>query len=455
MFDTALAFRAIISLLTVILASGHLVAQDDTNKKKQGIGGILRGENNPTEVRRRNSQPTAKQPDPLVKPKQSFKERAEQLKEQIAKLNKKGYLDLDPIGSPKEAAGKIEELKKRRKSLDAKFEGQVAEATKDAVKSANQFEEKWSEITGAMTDGKSRTRDEWMSIYKKSVEQRKSAGSDSTDKPSKKDLKFDEIRKIVDQAKKPRAVPAQIWSQIQDQFFKELAALQAQVASARNRVNSQRDREMKAIDRAIADAEKHFRNLVDAKTKPSDNELRNLAWQIHRARIAQLVALYNRLMLADLEAEGLPNKIQIAIKPMSPSETLEDVARQIETSNRPGAPTRGQFDNWEGEGLPDLFPSDPDLKKLQELIDKGELYGNILKSRLDRNRRLLQDRNRELANLDPNSAADAERRKQIEEDIKWLINRNAKDSEAYEKMQPEEKPKKKTPTEKKDDSSGS
>lgn len=441
-------FRATVSLLIVALVSSGLVAQDnEPDKKKQGIGGILRGANNPTEVRRRETPSTAKKTNPLVKPQRSFKERAEQLKEQISKLKKKGYFDLDPIGSPKEAAGKIEELKKRRESLDAKFEGKVAEATKEAVSATKQFDKKWSEITGVMTDGKDRTREEWMSVYRKSVEQRKSVDPDSGDKPARKDLRFDEIRKVVDQAKKPRGVPAQIWARIQDQFFKELATLQAQVASARKRVKAQQDRELGSIDRAIADAEKNFRNLADAGKKPTDKELRGLAWQLHRTRIAELIALYNRLMLADLEAEGLPNKIQIAIKPMSPSETLEDVARQIETSNRPGAPTRGQFDDWDGEGLPDLFPNDLELNELQKLIDKGELYGNFVKSRLDRNRRLLADRNRELVNLDPNSAADAERRKQIEEDIKWLIDRNAKDSETY--ILPDEKPHK-TPSAKED-----
>ncbi len=450
MSNMVCAYRSIVSLLVVVFASSFLMAQnDDPEEKEPGFKKVLHEEKEPNEGRKREAKPTTKQAKPLAKPQRSFKDRALDIKKQIAKLQKEGYSELDLIKSPKEAAAKINELKERRKSLDAKFKGDVAEATKETVKAADQFGEKWSSITGSMTDGKSKTKEEWMAIYRKSIGKRASKDPDSKGKPGSDNVRFDEIRNVMDQAKKPRGVSAQLWARVQDQFFKELAELQAKVASARKKVSDQQKRELGSIDRAISDAATNFQNLVDAKEKPSDAQIRNLAWQIQRARIAELIALHNRLMLADLEAEGLPNKIQIAIKPMSPSETLEDIARKIETSNRPGAPSRGQFDDLDADGLPNLFPSDPDLNKLKELMDRGEFYGNILKSRMDRNRRLLEDLNKELVNLNPNSVVDAERKKQIEKDIEWLIDRNATDSKALEDMQPDEKPKNKVPVEEK------
>lgn len=455
MFKKTYTLSLVITLIVAAFASDGMFAQDTAPaKEKKGFGGVLQGEKDPSKVRRSDTKKKTQPANPQVKPQRSFKDRAAELKDRITELKKQGYADLDLINSPKEAAQKIEELKKRRKKLDAKFEGEVADITKDTVKSSSQFDKKWSEITGALTDGKSKSQDEWMDLYKKSLGTSASKDADSTSSSKKSDLKFEEIRKTLDQAKKPRGVPAQIWARIQDQFFYELSRLQAKVAAAQKKVNDQKSRELSAIDRAIAAAEANLKSLVEAGKRPTDAQLRNLAWQLQRARIAQMVALYNRLMLADLEAEGLPNQIQIAIKPMSPSETLEDVARKMETSNRPVSPQRGQFDDWDGEGLPNLFPDDPDLNKLKELLDKGEFYGNVLKSRMDRNRRLLESLNKELVNLNPDSVVDAERRKEIEEDIEWLVNRNAKDSETLEKMGPDEKskqPKKETSTEEKSD----
>ncbi|MGI9517862.1 MAG: hypothetical protein ACR2NP_12495 [Pirellulaceae bacterium] len=376
---------------------------------------VLNGKYDPTSSRRPAAQPQLGTPPvqaapPEVVGKTSL---ADRVRARIAELKGVTQDSIEPVDNLRDARKQIDLLKQRREDLMKKIEAEDQALVRDLDDRTGEMEENWSDVAAAVMDGERRSRKEWSVLLQELRDKAERSGelfgSDDGQvnwsaildqypgRPLEvapglqlpKDLRtslalteLEQLKQAFASGERPRGMHPQDWIALQDRFNRDIAELQADLASAATELHRRHALQLQDIDRAIINAEEFF-NLLDDGTDFTTDQGRDLAWRIHQARLMELEELDSRLAVQENDEVTVDN---IRIDPLNPGTTIEDIGRRIHLAGRPAAPPAEQAQQISSEELPGRYPA-------QSQVNTDRQYERLLQEDIQRKQRELAQLN--------------------------------------------------------------